>query len=228
MWLKERSMKILDLSSLKPKRFVIIGEAYGQYQSVINLLFQQMVNFEDIVIFTGNIVHENHQQSIDLMNLIKDTTNIYSVFGQNEFTLCTQFKERGGDFLPLWFRLTQKVPMYIEFLLSLPHMIKINDNLYVVNCGLEPYKPIAQQDPDVTYTIGEYDPNSKFYKFDNPEKKSWYDFKFESGNMIIFSGTRTSAVEVPAGISLYRSIDEPIKCAIINVEHNIINYTFGV
>jgi len=72
--------------------------------------------------------------------------------------------------------------------------------------------------PEVFYSIGDYDEDSRFYQFDNPESKSWYDFEMpaDNDNLIKFCFCRGNAgkLAVPLGYWVGRKPQEAIKALI--------------
>ena len=75
-----------------------------------------------------------------------------------------------------------------------------------------------EQDPEVFYSIGEYDKDSRFYQFENPEEKSWYDFDIYEGDGLMkycFGGNNLDKVDYPAGYCLGRKKDGILTSLVI-------------
>jgi len=166
---------ILDLSVLNTNRYFIFGDLRGEYRKMIDILYEQNFSYKDTVITTGNIVDMENEQSLDCLYFIKNNKNTYSVKGKKEFTLLNLPKNE----LPVWLDVDDRKDIF-EYLTELPVVIKVNDFLYVVNAGIDPSKKLENQDPSVFYNIKEYDKDSRFYQFENPDEKSWYEFEIFS------------------------------------------------
>jgi len=194
---------VLDLSSLKTERYFIIGDICGNYDLLIEALYEQNFNKNDTLITTGNILNLEKDTSLDCIYFIMNNKNTYSVKGKNEFDLINK-KE-----YPLWLKDSENSEDIIKYLDELPLVIKATDNMFIINSGAEPNKSLEDQIPDVFYSIGNYDKDSRFYLFDNPEEKSWYDFEFKDGDTPIkfcFSG-KIDLRETKAGFPLGQNKD---------------------
>jgi hypothetical protein len=195
---------VLDLSDLKTERIIIVGDIKGDHNRFINMLYQQRFNYKDTLITTGNFIDENNPKSIETILFLKNSMNCYSVKGDAEFTLLRKSEEDR----PVWLKDHPKTSEIVEFIDKLPLIIKVSDYIYVVNAGIQPTKPIDEQDPEVFYSIGTYDKDSRFYQFDNPKKKSWYEFDIYEGSKLLkfcFSNVNANKIEVPAGYYLGRN-----------------------
>lgn len=214
---------VVDLSKLDTERYFIIGDVLGDHDRMINMFYQQRVGGRDTLIFTGNFINvedaDSPINSSQLSNVlfIKNVMNAYSVKGKNEFDFLRKLEQDVQK--PQWIAEHEKADEILKFIGELPLIIKVSEYLYVVNAGIQPDKSIKKQEPDVFYSIGEYDKDSRFYQFDNPESKSWYDFDMKEGdikNKFCFGGKDIGKVEVPAGYCLGRnSINDPIRALIL-------------
>lgn len=197
---------VLDLSDLNTGRFIIAGDIKGDYPRFMNMMYQQRFNHKDTLIMTGNFIDEEDPRSIETILFLKNNMNVYSVKGKDEFNLLRKESEDR----PLWLKDYPKTEEIIKFIDELPLIIKVSDYIYVVNAGIQPTKPIEEQDPEVFYSIGEYDKDSRFYQFDNPEEKSWYEFDIYEGDKLLkfcFSNVNVNKIEVPAGYCLGRDVN---------------------
>jgi len=208
---------VMDLSTLKTDRVIVVGELLGEYDRLITMLYQQKFNFNDTLIFTGNFINSNtafeptNEKQLNAITFIRNTVNTYSVKGKNEFAFMRRYNE--GE-CPTWLENNPKKDEIAKFIDELPLIIKISDYIFIVNAGVQPNKSLDEQDPEVFYSIGEYDPDSRFYQFENPSKKSWYDFETYVGDKLIrycFGGSDLNTVEVPAGFSLGRAEGKQLK-----------------
>lgn len=191
-------MNILDLSSFTAERYFIVGAIEGNYTALINLLYEQFFTYHDILVLTGNFIHEESQQLVDLLAFLRNNENCFSVLGKKEADLLEKYESHE--------EIPDKLSVLLEddidsYLATLPSIIKLPNYYYVVNAGLEPYKPLDEQIDSVFYSIKEYDPESRFYQFFNPENKSWYEFKFEDMK-VCFTNSNLSEVTVDAGYNL--------------------------
>ena len=202
----------LDLSVLNTKRYFVVGDLRGDYESLVNLLYNQGFNKDDTLITTGNNIDLDNDKSLDCLYFLANCHNTYSVKGKREFDACTE------ESIPSWLEKDSK--SLISYMEELPLIIKINDFTYVVNAGVEPGKKLEEQSLDVFYNIGKYDSDSRFYQFENPEKKSWYEYEFLSEGKLIkycFGGFGSGKIQQPAGYDLGRDINSnALKLIIIN------------
>ena len=199
---------ILDLSTLHTERIFVIGEIRGEYASLINFLYDQNFTYKDTLVTTGNNINSELESSTEVINFLKNNSNTYSVKGKLEFNIINMEDQ------PNWADNT-----FINYIENLPLIIKVTDSIYIVNAGIEPRKQLEEQDPTVFYNIKGYDPDSRFYQFENPENKNWYDFEFFDGDILMkfcFGGNCLPNNEVTAGYSLGRDKNKALKCLIIS------------
>ena len=199
---------IFDLSNIQAERIFVVGEIRGDYASFIDLLYTQKFNVNDIIIATGNFLHPEKRYSEDLINFFLENDNTFSVKGKSEFDLIND------DNKPEWLQ-----DILLDYIEELPLIIKLTDTLYIVNKGIEPRKSIEDQFPDVFYNIDTYDENSRFYQFENPDKKNWYDFEFFNNDKLMkfcFGGWDIPNNITTAGYCLGRDAGKAIKCAIFH------------
>ena len=203
---------IFDLSNIEVERYFVVGELRGCYDNLINLLHVQNFTYKDVLITTGNILDIDNPRSLDLLYFIKNNNNCYSIKGRQEFDILNLEDK------PKWYE--NDLSTFIE---ELPLVIKITDNLYVVNTGVEPHKSFEDQNIEVFYNIDEYDKDSRFYQFENPEKKSWYEFEFHKDNKLVkfCFGLNVVDITVPAGYALGRDVknNKSIKCLIVTKQN---------
>ncbi|GEM_PF-4446933 len=206
-------MNILNLTQQNSERIFIVGALEGDYKALINILYEQNFNYKDILILTGNFIdNENYKNLLDIIYFLKDNKNCYSVKGKKEIDFLEDYNE---DKLPDFLKelCTLEVISYLD---KLPLCIQINDYI-VVSKGLEPNISLSQQQEEALYFIPHYDKESKFYQFDNPEKKSWFDFEFQEGK-ICFSDIELEEIIVTAGYNLKNS--EAILSAVIILDND--------
>jgi len=204
---------VLDLSKLNTERYFIVGDLLGNHQDLINLLYHQRFSHKDTLITTGNFIDLEQPTSHDLWFFLKNAVTAYSVKGKNEFNLENKFSEDRTT-LPTWITENPKINDLMKFINELPLIIKVSDYIYVVSAGVEPGKDIEDQDPTAFYTIGDYDKDSRFYQFDNPDKKSWYEFSLLKGENPIkfcFGTFVLDKPDVPGGFSLGHTKGKPLK-----------------
>jgi len=201
-------MNILDLTSLEAERIFIIGALDGDYQALINILYEQNFNYKDFLILTGNFLEEESKYFLDIIFFLKDNKNCFSVKGKKEIDF---FQKHQEDKLPDFLKELCTLEV-ISFLDKLPLCILLN-NYIVVSKGLEPNKYLVQQDSEVFYSIPHFDKESKYYQFENTEEKSWFDFDF-SEYKICFSDLDLEEIQVESGYNLKNS-EGTLTCLII-------------
>lgn len=76
----------LNLTKSAYDRFFIVGEFHHSYYSFIDLLYQQKFSYKDCLILTGNFLDLklNTTHILNLISLIKNNTNCYSIMGHDE------------------------------------------------------------------------------------------------------------------------------------------------
>jgi hypothetical protein len=190
-------LNILSLKGVPYERIFVVGSLCGSYTNLINILYEQEFNHKDLLILTGNFISKESDQILDIVHFLKNNDNCYSVLGkcESDFLISYQSKELPEMFYEIF------DSTLINFLSNLPLIIELDYQYFVVNAGLEPYKELVDQDERVFYSITNYDQESRYYQFFNPEKKSWYDFEFPQ-RKIIFSNPSIEETVVTAGYNL--------------------------
>jgi len=207
---------MLDLSELNPERFFVVGGVCGSDTSLIDILFEQNFTYRDILVLAGNFIDKESDELLDLLFFLQNNENCFSVLGKNEVEFLEEYEK---DELPeIMYDIVDKG--LISFISNLPLIIKLPNNYYVVNAGVQPFKLLQEQDETVFYSIGEYDEESRFYQFFNPDKKHWYEFDFE-GDIICFTNDLVDQVEVPAGYNL-GSIESGLHCLILSSDDSML------
>jgi len=207
--------KILDLSFLNYNRCFVIGDLFGDYSKLMNILYEQNFNYNDILIFTGNFLYRDNTRSLDCYEFIKNSVNVYSVYGAHEHRTLLNIQQNNENILPFWLKEYPKKEEFINFIETLPSIIKVSDYLFIVNSGIEPYKTIELQYPDVFYSIKTFDKDSKFYQTTIENEWNWYDYDYD-GMKFCFSNCDAGSLEVSAGYCLSREYDSKLKCLIFS------------
>lgn len=200
---------LLDLTNLDTKRFFITGELQGDYDALMRLLYQQRFGWADTFISTGNFFNVNNPKSLDMAIFLRNSLNCYSVKGESEVKLLQDIEKE--DVMSLYSKKfgTNFNEHIISYIKEMPLVIKIGD-YFVMNAGLDPTKTLVDQDPEVFYTIGEYDKDSRFYQYPNPEESSWYNIPYlidGKRSKICFSKIYLNNIEIPAGYNLGRNLE---------------------
>lgn len=202
-------MQVLELDPSMYERFFVVGGLKGNYSSLIGILYEQHFTYNDCLILTGNFVDIEAPEVLELLVFLKNNYNCYSVIGYNEVNLLNEYEQ---EELPEIFSASNSLD-FVNYLYSLPLLIKIKDYL-IVNAGLEPHKKIEEQAERVFYSITDYDEDSRYYQFFNPEKESWYRFSF-SPYKICFTNSSLEDFEVEAGYNL-GCITSNLRCLVIS------------
>jgi len=212
---------IMDLSNAATDRYFIVGDLLGDYERLINMLYQQKFSYKDTLIFTGNFIDPEtvdspmNTKQLETVTFLKNAMNAFSVKGRNEFNFLRKVSETG---VPAWMETNKKHQEILKFIEELPLIIRVSDYIYVVNAGVQPNLPLNEQDPEVFYSIGGYDPDSRFYQFENPEQKSWCEFDIYDGGGLMrfcFGGKNLNKIEFPAGYCLGREAGSMLTALII-------------
>lgn len=197
-------VKVLDLTDLTTKRYFIVGNMEGYYDALMRLLYQQKFSWADTLICTGNFLNLEHPRSFEMVKFLRNTMNSYSVRGQYEITFLKYLEDPEKN-EELKTKLgTNYHPAIIDYIKELPLVIKMGD-FYVMYAGLDPTKTLDDQDEDVFYSIEEYDKDSRFYQYPNPESSSWYNVPFLIDGKhvkICFSRLFLKEYQVPSGYNL--------------------------
>jgi hypothetical protein len=206
-------IKILDIQDLQADRIFIFGNICGDYEKFIDILFYQNFSNKDIILTCGDFLHIDNDLSLQVLEFFRNNEFAYSVIGKNESQILNLLDNNNYSSAALW--LKQLVDPYNiqQFLKNLPELIYIQNNVFIVNSGIEPFIEFEDQKEDVFYSIGNYDKNSRFYQFTNPQELSWYDF--ESPYKFIFVTPNTTSEEYLSGYSLWSDPeDRKLKCMI--------------
>ena len=210
---------ILDLSKLQTNRVFIVGELNGDHAALMRLLYQQRFGHKDTLITTGNFFNIDNISSLDLTVFLRNAVSCYSVLGEKEVKLLENLKD-SEKAKEINNKLGNKLNNYcLEFIEECPLVIKYRD-YYIMNAGIDPSKDIKDQEESVYYSIGEYDKDSRFYQYDNPEKLSWYKTPYLINGKhvkVCFSKLYTKDVEVPVGYNLGRDqYQSYLRCLVID------------
>lgn len=211
---------ILDLSDLQTNRVFVVGEINGDHAALMRLLYQQRFGHQDTLITTGNFFNTGSDYSLDVVVFLRNAISCYSVMGEQEVKLLQYLKDPEKE-KEVRVKLNNKLNDYcIEFIENCPLVIKYRD-YYIVNAGVDPSKALYDQDPSVFYSIGEYDKDSRFYQYPNPEKTSWFNTPYLVNGKhvkICFSRIYLNDIEVPAGYNLGRNlqIGSGLRCLVID------------
>ena len=211
---------ILDLSTLDTQRVFIVGEINGDHAALMRLLYQQRFGCDDTLIITGNFFNVDTIDSLDLTVFLRNAVSCYAVLGEQEIKLI-QHLEDSEKAEEIRNKLNNKLNDYcLEFIKNCPIVIKYRD-YFIMNAGVDPSKALDDQDPTVFYSIGEYDKDSRFYQYPNPEQASWYNTPYLVNGKhvkICFSRIYLEAIEVPAGYNLGRNsqINSGVRCLVLD------------
>jgi len=216
--------ELLDLTKANYTRIFVTGRVLGDLQRFMRFLYEQQFMYKDALILCGDTIDiANPDDSISIMEFAKANDNVFAVKGDQE----DKYLKYSEDELlrsNINYQLLDKVEhTYKPYISEMPCIIKALDDTYVAHAGVNPLEGVNTKDEDTFFKIGDYDVNSRFYQFNNPEKKNWYDFKIFEGEKqvkMIFSATSTPTIAVPAGYSLHRSdkSNENLKCMILEKE----------
>ncbi|MCL9816705.1 metallophosphoesterase family protein [Natronocalculus amylovorans] len=141
----------------------IVGDVHGCLDEFTDLLEQLNVTATDLVVVVGDLVRKG-PDSAGVIELVRDSPNIFSVRGNNEEKLL-----RGTKSLP---ELTTDDLAWIQ---SLPVAISFADTL-IVHGGIDPRKPLADHDVDDLQNTrslvpgGSYDRPFWFDKYAGPQR----------------------------------------------------------
>jgi hypothetical protein len=211
---------ILDLSRLETNRIFVVGELNGDHAALMRLLYQQRFGYADTLITTGNFFNVNNMSSLDLTVFLRNAVSCYSVLGEQEIKLLEYLEDPEKE-VEIRNKMKNKLNDYcLEYIRECPLVIKYRD-YYIMNAGVDPSKCLEDQDPTVYYSIGEYDKDSRFYQYSNPEKSSWYNTPYLVNGKhvkICFSRIFLNDIEVPAGYNLGRNLqtNSNLRCLVID------------
>lgn len=170
-------MSLLTLTEYANSRIFIAGALEGEYYKLIDFLFTEEFSYKDILVLTGNFVNSEKVESEKLISFVREHNNIFSVKGKNEKSLVEDINDN-----PPIFDITQKD---FEFLESLPLVIELNNQIYVVNSGYSSNVSLEEQTPE--YTI---------YNVDE-----WYN-KEQQAAIFCFTNEKLNKVKVNSGYNL--------------------------
>ena len=211
---------ILDLSKIQTQRVFVVGEINGDHAALMRLLYQQRFGHQDTLIVTGNFFNIDNVSSIDVIIFLRNVVSCYAVVGEQEMKLMQHLEDPEKE-KEIKDKFDNKLSDYcLEFIKECPPVIKYRD-YFIMNAGVDPSKSLDDQDPSVFYSIGEYDKDSRFYQYSNPEKTSWYNTPYLVDGKhvkICFSRIYLNDVEVPAGYNLgcNKQVASGLRCLVID------------
>lgn len=186
--------KILDLSHIQNKRFIIIGDIHGSFNPFIDLLDNCNYNKDnDIIISVGDLA-DRGPDSHKVLAWFMQNKNIYCAQGNHDNKLMRYLGENKVSIthglektlrqISNWSEL-DKSRLY-EYLNNLPHIIKLPNvnqkETYVVHAGFMPGIPIEKQSLEYCLYIRGVNPKDFF----DESKGIWYDHM--DNNYNIFCG----------------------------------------
>jgi serine/threonine protein phosphatase 1 len=151
--------KLLDLrETCKGKRVIAIGDPHGCFDEVMDLLKEfnwQMTN--DIVVFAGDLV-DRGPKIYQLVNFARCIDNVYTAEGNHENRIKKKLQGRDVhigkthqktiDCFDFELGDPRRKKELLDWFESLPQMIRLADDIYLVHAGIKPYKPIEHQEAD--------------------------------------------------------------------------------
>jgi len=94
-----------DLSNLEYQRLFVVGDILGEYDRLINLLYQQRFGHKDILVTTGDFINIDTAfepataSQLETILFLKNIMNAYSVKGKNEFDFLRKIENEDA---PVW------------------------------------------------------------------------------------------------------------------------------
>jgi len=193
--------KTIDLSDIKDKRFIIVGDLHGCFDQLTELLKKCNYNKEkDIIIATGDLV-DRGPNSVDVLKFFLPDNphqdhHIYSVLGNHDWKfyrwlignkiIVGKSLQRTIDELQNKCVTDLEKGAMILYLQALPHIIRLpdlnNKPCYVVHAGVDTKFPIDKQSFETCIYIRGIDPKNYF----NESAGLWFDTL--DGSYYILSG----------------------------------------
>lgn len=148
---------ILDLDSSSYEKFIIIGDIHGCYQELMLLLEKVNYNIKDektALVFVGDLIDKGPEPK-KVFDYVIENKNAYFVMGNHEFKLLRYLR---GNNVSINHGLDKTIEDFNLFdiskehskamrytLESVPFLIKLPNNSYVLHAGINPFKPILSQ-----------------------------------------------------------------------------------
>jgi Calcineurin-like phosphoesterase len=176
---REGYAEIFDLRmQCKGKKIAIIGDIHGCYDELCELL--DAIDWSPrshILILTGDLIDRGPKIKETLM-FAMDTPYVYSLMSNHEMkllrylkgnlvkttTLVKTIEQCGETFL--------RDPSLLEWLESLPWIVRWADSSYVVHAGIRPDRPITRQQKDHCIFIRTWNPKTE--KISNEGIDPWW------------------------------------------------------
>lgn len=202
--------KTIDLSDIKDKRFIIMGDLHGCFDQLTELLKKCNYNKEnDIIIATGDLV-DRGPSSVDVLKFFMPDNphefhHIYSVLGNHDYkflrylkgnkvTIGKALQKTIDEFSVKCISDLEKGAMAL-WLNALPHIIRLpdfnNKPCYVVHAGFDTKYEPDKQTPETCIYIRGIDPKNYF----DESKGIWFDFL--DGSYTVLSGHIVSKTVQP-------------------------------
>jgi hypothetical protein len=180
---------------------VIIGDIHGCYDELDELL--DMIDWSPqtfITILVGDLIDRGPKIK-ETLQFAMHTPNLYSLMSNHEwkllrylnghkvktYTLAKTIEQCGETFL--------REQLFLNWLESLPYIIRWTDDYYVVHAGIRPNRPINLQNKDHCMYIRTWNPKTGSIKNEGIDPW-WFEYSYASnryqhrhhGQIMVFFG----------------------------------------
>lgn len=194
---KDYPATVLDLREVcAGKRVFLTSDPHGCFDEFIQGLYDSGYNEGiDILVIAGDL-GDRGPKIKQIFQFVMNTPNVFALRGNHDWKLERYLMQRPVQARSLeatikQLELNHAIPevaqanqeMYLEFLESLPHLIRITDTDWAVHAGIHPYKGMDEQSSQFCMYGGRFDPETNQYGRDTGH--TWYQF-YEGKDRIFF------------------------------------------
>ncbi len=202
IFLNDYDPYMLDLSN-KYKKYLIIGDVHGCYDELKELIEKSKITKNTAIIFVGDLFDKGIKNK-EVLEYFKSLTNVYTISGNHEEKLKRYLRgnnvsishglDRTIENLNLDDINTKEARELLFELESLPFIIKISDNDFVVHGGINPLKSVETQSREHLMYMRTFNPIT--FAFSNENDTFWFEEYNEDKPNIYFGHNYHEKVQV--------------------------------
>lgn len=175
----------------KDKTVVIVGDIHGCFDEFQELLYKIGWNPKtNIIIHTGDLIDRGPKIRETLEFAMNPANNMYSLMSNHEYNLLKYL--RGSPAKPslgktiYQIRESLKQPFLLDWLESLPYIIRWSEDCYVVHAGIAPQVSINRQKKETCIYVRAWNPLTQKMSKERERDKPWYTFTHNEDIKIFF------------------------------------------
>lgn len=180
---------ILDLRQVcRSKQVVIIGDLHGCFDELRGIL--EIINWNPdrhVIIFTGDL-NDRGPKIKETLDFARSNPDVYTLMSNHEWKLLRYLRGKNMNHFSLAETIRQcgieflNDSSFIDWLSSLPYIIRWSDDAYVVHAGIVPSIPIDQQEKETCIYIRTWVPGSRKLAREGIDPP-WYNYDYLSSRI---------------------------------------------